>query len=109
MNIELVGKDLPLTEMLRERLELKLGKIESRLGTKLFVRVKLQGERNSRFSCAIHFNGEGHEFQAASSSDDLIKAVDDAIAKIERQVAKVHRHDHRPLSEPPAETETAPV
>ena len=93
MNIELTGKTDKTPDLLRERLELKLGKIEQRLGEKLFVRVKLDSDSNHSFTCGIHFQGAGHEFNANSKSEDIIKAADEAVSKIERQVSKFQ---HRP-------------
>ncbi|MCB9536316.1 MAG: ribosome-associated translation inhibitor RaiA [Myxococcales bacterium] len=107
MNIELVGKDLPVSEMLKDRIEQKLGKIESRLGQKLFVRVKMQPAPKDRFNCAIHFTGGGHDFNANATGDDLVKAADEAVSKIERQVKKANRRDHR--SPEPAEIEPTVV
>ena len=91
MTIELTGKTDKTPEILRERLELKLGKIEQRLGEKLFVRVKLDSDSNHSFSCGIHFQGGGREFTANSKSEDIIKAADEAVGKIERQVTKYQR------------------
>ena len=88
MNIELVGKDLHPSDMLRERLEAKLGKIESRLGQPLFVRVTLDQE-GLNYSCAVHFSGAQHQFNATGTGTDLVKAADAALAKIERQVRKI--------------------
>ena len=95
MNLELIGKDLTPSNMLKGRIENKLGKIEKRLAQKLFVRVRLETEPNHRFSCGIHFQGAGHEYNANSTSDDLVKAADEALQKIERQVSKMQ---HRPES-----------
>jgi len=96
MNLELVGKDVTPSETLRGRLESKLGKIEKRLGEKLFVRVSLKTADKHTYSCGIHFNGAGHEFSAAATSDDLIKATDEAVDKVSRQVSK---HQDRPESQ----------
>lgn len=87
MNIELVGKDLHPSDMLKDRLEHKLGKIESRLGQPLFVRVKLD-QQGQDYSCTVRFNGARHEFTAIGTGKDLVKAADDSLAKIERQVRK---------------------
>lgn len=95
MNIELTGRDDNTPEILRDRLELKLGKIEQRLGEKLFIRVKLDSDSSHSFSCGIHFQGAGHEFNANSKSGDIIKAADEAVSKIERQVTKFQQ---RPVS-----------
>ena len=95
MNLDLIGKDLNPSEMIKGRIETKLKKIEKRLGEGLFVRVRLETEPNQRFSCGIHFNNGGHDYSAQSTSDDLIKAADEAIDKIERQVTKAQ---HRPES-----------
>ena len=95
MNIELTGKDVKASKLLRERIELKLNKIEQRLGQKLYVRVKLESDNRHSFSCGIHFQGAGHDFNSTATSDDVIKAADEAMGKIERQVSKVQ---HRPES-----------
>ena len=89
MNIDLTGgKDVQLTEMLKERVEQKLSKVESRLGQKLFFRVRFNKEPVEQFSCQIHFNSARTEFNAAATEDDLIKAADQAVSKIERQLRK---------------------
>ena len=75
MNIELIGKDVQPSEMLRGRIESKLEKIERRLGKSLFVRVKLDTSPNHKFTCGVHFQGVGTEFNANATSDDLIKAA----------------------------------
>ncbi len=95
MNLELIGKDVEPSAMLKGRIETKLNKLERRLGQNLFVRVKLESEPNNHFSCSIHFQGPGHEYNANSTSDDLIKAADEALQKVERQVSKAQ---HRPAS-----------
>ncbi len=96
MNIELVGKELHPSDMLKERLETKLTKLEERLGQNLFVRVRLGQESPTQYACAIHFSGGGHEFNAVGTADDLIKAADDSLHKIERQVRKqTHKGDAR--------------
>jgi ribosomal subunit interface protein len=89
MNIELTsGKDIVVPEVLRERLEQKLSKVESRLGQKVFFRVRLSKESVDSFSCQIHFNGARTEFNASAQEDDLIKSSDQAVSKIERQLKK---------------------
>lgn len=98
MIIELFAKDLPAPEMLQERIHGKLEKIESRLGQQLNVRVMLKQEAKN-YNCKIHFNASGHEFVGHATSEDLIKAADEAIAKLERQVRRAQtkieasRHD----------------
>ena len=89
MNIVLTsGKDVVVPEMLRERLEQKLAKVESRLGQKVVFRVRLDKESNERYTCQIHFNSARNEFTASSTEDDLIKSADQALSKIERQLRK---------------------
>ena len=90
MNIELTsGKDISVPEMLSERLEQKLSKIESRLGQKLTCRVRFEKEGVNGVSCHIHFNSPRHEFDAKSTEDEIVKAADQAMSKIERQVRKL--------------------
>ena len=95
MNLEVFGKDVTPSKMLKNRLENKLSKLEKRLGQNLLVRVRLNTVPPKRVSCGIHFQGPGHEYNAESVSDDMIKAADEAVEKIQRQVQKMQ---HRPES-----------
>jgi ribosomal subunit interface protein len=89
MNIELTGgKEIEITDLISERIELKLSKIESRFGQKLFFRVRFDKEGGESYTCQVHFNGKGTEFNASATEDDLIKSADQAISKIERQLKK---------------------
>ena len=90
MNIELTsGKDVSVPEMLSERIETKLAKVEGRLGQKLTCRVRFEKEGVSQVSCHIHFSSSRHDFDAKGTEDEIVKAADSAIAKIERQVRKL--------------------
>ena len=92
MNIELTsGKDIVIPQMVKDRIEQKLSKIESRLGQKLFVRVRFDKEAVDQYHCQIHFNGGRNEFNASTNADDLIKAMDQSVAKIERQISKAQQ------------------
>ena len=89
MNIDLTGsKDVIISEALRERVELKLSKVESRLGQKPFFKVRFEKKSIDQYSCQIHFNGIKTEFNASAIGEDLMKASDQAISKIERQLKK---------------------
>ena len=110
MNIELIGKDVQPSKMLKGRIENKLGKIERRLGHNLFVRVKLDASTNRQFTCGVHFQGIGQDFNANATSDDLIKAADEAMQKIERQVTKAqHRGESKRYNTPRIEDFQAEV
>jgi ribosomal subunit interface protein len=95
MNVELThGKDVDVSPMLRERIEQKLAKVESRLGQKLSFRVRIEKEHNDYVS-HIHFH-ETRDFDANASDAELSKSVDAALQKIESQVRKYHdRHDQK--------------
>lgn len=100
MNIEFAARgELNPSDALKERVELKLQKIERRFGQSLFVRVKFNEAANGRYTCGINFNVSGHEFVAQAEGDDLFKATDETMSKIERQVRKTqsrseaHRSD----------------
>jgi ribosomal subunit interface protein len=97
MNIELTsGKDVVLPEMVKDRIEQKLAKVESRLSQRLFVRVRFNKVSAENYSCQIHFNGGRTEFNASANADDLVKAMDKSVAKIERQLNKVqHKQSNR--------------
>ena len=91
MNIEITrGKDVQVSDMLRERMEQKLNKVERRLGQKLVVRVRIDKVGTTEnYSCHIHFNSARTEFNASAEEDDMIKAMDSAVSKIERQLRKL--------------------
>ena len=90
MNIELTsGKDVMIPEMLSDRIEMKLGKVESRLGQKLTFRVRFEKEGVNRLSCHVHFSSPRQDFDAKATEDEIVKAADQAISKIERQVRKL--------------------
>lgn len=94
MNIEFAAKGPTPSDTLKERVENKLTKIEQRLGQQLYARVRFGEAANGTYSCAVHFNGAGHEFTADATAGDLFKAADEALNKIERQVRKAQtRHD----------------
>ena len=98
MNIEFAARGgLNPSDALKERVELKLQKIERRFGQSLFVRVKFDEVANGRYGCGINFNVSGHEYVAQSEGDDLFKAADEALQKIETQVRRSQsKHDgHR--------------
>lgn len=88
MNIELVTRDLEATDMLRERIETKLGKLQNRLDEKLHIRVRLSNEGTDTYGCAIQFNAARHDFSASTEGPDLVRAADETISKIERQVQR---------------------
>jgi ribosomal subunit interface protein len=90
MNIELTsGKEVNVSEMLRERVESKLEKIEDRLGAQLFFRVRFEKVSADQYSCQINFSSSKSRFSASATEDDLIKSADQAIAKIDRQLKRV--------------------
>lgn len=89
MNIEFVGKDLNLSDTIKQRVERRLTKIEARLHQKLFVRVKFGQESASEYSCSVHFNAR-HDFNAQATADDLFKAADEALSKVERQIGRLN-------------------
>ena len=91
MNIELVTRDLQVTEMLRQRIETKLGKIQSRLDEKIFIRVRLATVATNQYSCSISFSAAQRSFDASTEGSDLVRAADETIAKLERQLSKLNK------------------
>ena len=95
MNIELVTRDLQATDMLRQRIETKLGKLQSRLEEKVFMRVRLATVATNQYSCSINFTAAQRDFAASTEGADLVRAADETIAKLERQIAKAGQKDAR--------------
>ena len=87
MRYSFIGKNIAVTNKLKERSEIKLGKLKKffKEDTEVFVTMSMQ--RNMQiYEVMIPYNGV--VFRAETSSDDMFTSMDKAVDIIERQIRK---------------------
>jgi putative sigma-54 modulation protein len=121
MQIIVKGKNIEMTEALRDYAEEKVGKLERYLDRAIKAEVELFVEKNPKISnsqCVeVTIFTSGPVIRARESSSDMYQAIDLVYEKLEKQVKRLHgrridrshntRHNHgarRPA--PVAEEET---
>ena len=90
MRITITGKNLTVTEDLKNRIEKKLGKMDRYFRQEVDATVRLTQEQNLRYIAEITITVGGIMLRAEETSDDIIKSADRAVDKIERQIRR-HR------------------
>ena len=90
MRITMNGKNLTVTEDLKNRIEKKLGKMDRYFRQEVDAQVRLTQEKNLRYIAEITITVGGMMLRAEETSDDIIKSADRAVDKIERQIRR-HR------------------
>lgn len=90
MRITMNGKNLTVTEDLKNRIEKKLGKMDRYFRQEVDATVRLTQEKNLRYIAEITITVGGIMLRAEETSDDIIKSADRAVDKIERQIRR-HR------------------
>lgn len=90
MRITMNGKNLTVTEDLKNRIEKKLGKMDRYFRQEVDATVRLTQEKNLRYIAEITITVGGIMLRAEETSDDIIKSADKAVDKIVRQLRR-HR------------------
>ena len=90
MRITITGKNLTVTEDLKNRIAKKLGKMDRYFRQEVDATVRLTQEKNLRYIAEITITVGGIMLRAEETSDDIIKSADRAVDKIERQIRR-HR------------------
>jgi putative sigma-54 modulation protein len=87
MNIKVNGKNLPITEGLREAVEKKLFKLEKYFSPSVDANATLSVQKNRQIvEVTIPFNGV--ILRAEEGNDDMYSAIDIVTDKLERQIRK---------------------
>ncbi len=88
MNIILSGKNIPITDALREQVNKKVGKLKRYFGPDVEVQVTLSVEKNRHIvEVTIPFNG--NLLRGEEATDDMYASIDQVLDKLERQI---HKH-----------------
>ncbi|MEA4897790.1 ribosome hibernation-promoting factor, HPF/YfiA family [Bacillota bacterium Meth-B3] len=90
MRIITSGKDVEITDALRERIEKKVGKLDRYLGESEEVQVRLSQQRGNRNTVEITIAFDGIILRAEETSSDMYTSIDRAIDIVIRQIRR-HR------------------
>lgn len=98
MKIKLVGKNVEITEGLRESVNKKLSKLDKFFKEEVNANVLLEVQKGShKVEVTIPFNGG--ILRSEETNDDMYKSIDLIIDKLERQIRKQKTKLQRKLHE----------
>ncbi|WP_017430653.1 ribosome hibernation-promoting factor, HPF/YfiA family [Vreelandella jeotgali] len=87
MQVNITGKNLELTEALRDYVNEKLARVERHYDNITTVQVTLSVEKERQHAaCTMH--AAGAELHAEATSDDMYAAIDALADKLDRQLVK---------------------
>ena len=87
MNIQFVGKNVEVTDALREVTEKKLNKLEKYFQDIIVGNVTFSTQKNNK-TIEVTINIPGTIIRAEETSDDMYASIDRAIDVLERQIRK---------------------
>ncbi|MDQ6964203.1 MAG: ribosome-associated translation inhibitor RaiA [Mariprofundales bacterium] len=98
MNISITGRNVELTEPIKEYVHEKLGHLKHSFDYVVDVRVTLRVDK-FRHTCEVHIQANSININASSETEDMYASIDSAIDKINRQLkryrAKLRKHQGR--------------
>lgn len=87
MNFRISGKNIEVTEALRNRVETKIGKLNKFFNTDTESQVTLSVEKNRQIvEVTIYY--KGFYFRAEQFNDDMYAAIDKVVDVLEKQIVK---------------------
>ena len=108
MRLQVKGRNVEVTEEIREYAERKLGKLAKQLADPTQVELELIGERNpsiaDRHIAEATIWTKGPTLRAREASTDVKASIDLLTDKLQRQVDRYrrkHRHEHERHDVPP--------
>ncbi|MGO1469248.1 MAG: ribosome hibernation-promoting factor, HPF/YfiA family [Tissierella sp.] len=87
MNIQFVGKNVELTDALKEVTEQKLSKLEKYFEDPINGNVTFSTQRNNK-TIEVTINLPGTILRAEETSDDMYASIDKSVDILERQIRK---------------------
>lgn len=101
MRLQVKGKNVEVTQSVREHTERKLAKLGKRLADQTQVEIELSEQRNPSIADMNVADGtifaKGQTLRASESAPNLLTAIDQLVEKLERQVK---RYRERRIVEP---------
>jgi putative sigma-54 modulation protein len=99
MRLQVSGRNVEVTDTLREYAEQKLGKLERQLHDLTRVELELAVERNPSIAASHVAEAtvwtKGPVLRAREASDDMRASIDQVMAKLERQVIRYREKRQR--------------
>ncbi len=89
MKVEFSGKNLSITDALREKVEKKLSKLEKFTGKMVSARITLEIEKHKSAAELVIHCSHDKIYKAKGTSQDMYLAINDAANAIEQQAKKV--------------------
>ena len=87
MKVIITGKNVELTDAIKERINDKLTKLDKMFTKETTATVTLKKE-NGKDVCEINIPVKGNLLRVSERQDNLFSAIDVAIDKLERQIRK---------------------
>ncbi|GHU62862.1 ribosome-associated protein [Clostridia bacterium] len=87
MKYKITGRNIDITEGLRNAIEEKLGKLDKFFASDVEVQVKMSVEKNSQ-KIEVTIPVKGHIIRSEQTSSDMYASLDAAQQVIERQIRK---------------------
>jgi putative sigma-54 modulation protein len=87
MNVKITGKNIEITDAIRDYIEKKVEKLEKLEGKNTDISVTCSTEREQQI-IEIIVNSDGDFIKISESNEDLYASVDLVIDKVERQMRK---------------------
>jgi len=91
LQVQVVGRNLEITEALRQYVEKKLSRFDRYFYRPLQAQVRLRVEKG-RHICEVTIPLDGLILRGEESSEDLYASIDQVLDKLERQI---HKHKTR--------------
>ena len=113
MRLQVKGKNVELSQALKDYAQKRVGKLEKHLNDSARVELELAAERNPSIEASQIAEGtiwtKGPVIRAKERSHDMKASIDLLVDKLERQAQRVHdkrhshgRNNHHPVPEAPA-------
>lgn len=87
MKLTVAGRNIEITDGIREHLQNKMSKTISELGEKADVHVALSVEKHRHFA-EVTVKTKGFSVHSTDETEDLYASMDNALVKIEKQLRK---------------------
>ena len=87
MNITITGRNVDLTDAIKERINDKMTKLDKMFTKETSATVTLKKE-NGKDVCEINIPVKGNLLRVSKRQDNLFAAIDTAVDKLERQIRK---------------------
>jgi putative sigma-54 modulation protein len=113
IKLDVQGRELEVTDRIREYAEKKVSKLQKFLGTIEEIYLDLEHFKTARsaadrYAAQLTVRGKGFMLRSEERADDIRPAIDAALEKMQRQVARYKGKHHRGRGDGKSAAEVAP-